>query len=459
MRRLRIATLLVLVAAFVAGTAGVALANTELVPASRIVFPYIDISSGRETFLLLTNTGTETVFLHLEFYSQKCDRQDTSTKLTRKDLSVVVVSQVSSVASPNFLLGVAGNPAVTKQQNVFGIGWLDVDVRANCGGNLRGCDGLQYNGVLGTAVVIDVNRDFAFAYPGAAAQGSSEGSCSLCTIVEREPDGTVSNWIGTYETYPSTIFIPAYFAETACTPDADLAAFLAIAGPADAWRKEGPGDDLGQTTGATALVRTQANLYDGAENSDSDEANAHYVNGQLCNVYDASALRGQYDVVPPFSINTPGAYATADDFQGQINTVGWIEIFSGQRSRFGAASPAGLPNNPFFSNGNNFDDSQRNRGLVAVLFEVQDETITIGEPPVTGAVHIGDAIRGWGDPATQIDWPCFGTESTVGIAPPTVLQGSFDNAPSCDDENPPFSAVPPSWLGDNAETPGGIQRD
>jgi hypothetical protein len=44
-------------AAAVLATAGTGMANTELVPAARLVAPYWDISGSRSTLLVLTNVG------------------------------------------------------------------------------------------------------------------------------------------------------------------------------------------------------------------------------------------------------------------------------------------------------------------------------------------------------------------------------------------------------------------
>lgn len=450
MTQIRSALLLLLaVSLAVVGTTSVALANTELVPGSRLVFPYIDISSGRDTFLLLTNTGTSTIRIHMEFYNQACEQKNNETTLTAKDIAAVVVSKAPLI-TPLFLAGNPGSEFTTKQQQRAGIGWVDMDVREfTCQGNLRNCDSIQYNGIMGNAVVIDVTTDFAFAYPAAASQGSAH-SGRFGTIVTHHLGGLAQHWEGTYETFPSSIFVPAFFAESSCAADAALQATVAIAGPADAWRKESPGEDLGTST---PLVDTKTALYDGDENTGSPEATAHYINGRLCNVY-TPAFRGDYDQ------NPPGDYATVDFTFGQKNAIGWLEIDNIAFSRTTAA-PTGFPNNPAFSDANGFDDSQRPRGLVGILFQVEAEELTIGNPATTGQVHISDAIRLWSDPASQIDYPCFGTEGPnfAGLSPPTVATGAsgFGNAPTCADQQ--FGDdVRPSWLGDNAETEQGNQR-
>lgn len=445
--------LLVLVAALmaVAGWQTPTWANTELVPGSRLVFPYLDVSSGRETFVFITNAGDafddleDPVDVHLEFYNQACSKTDKAIELTAKDVDVIVVSR-----SPGQTFFAPGSG--TAQQALAGIGWLDVDVRdktseTGCSpSSLAGCPSIEYNGLMGMAVILDVNNDFVFAYPAAASQGSADSGNISGTIVSRLGE-FAADWEGTYETYPSTIMVPGFFAEDPCTGTPTLSAFISVVSPADAWRKEAPGADLG--TG-TVLVSLDGTAYDGDENGHSITAQAHMVNGRLCTVFsDIIGTRNQY-VVPSLTSD----YPTFDVTNGAVNAVGWLELSNTVNSPWGSTTQTGFPNpNLNFTDANGFDDSIRPRGIVGLLWEIQSNDLL---PTVVGGVtntglKTADAIRFWADPATQIDWPCFGTENTGGISPPTIVGGA-PWAPTCSDENGNFRAVNPSWLGDHAAT-------
>lgn len=461
MRCTRISVLALLATALaVAGMTAPALANTELVPGSRLVFPYLDIQSGRETFLLITNAGNLNAPVHMEFYAQTCAPTDRRLDLTPKDIAAVQVSKAVDIA--NF-------PAVSGssyQQNIAGIGWADLDVRGSetifigqpwtaCSNDLVGCPSVEYNGLMGTAVILDIGGDFAMAYPAAASQGSSgegflfTGGFPIGEIVRRNASGFATTWIGTYETYPDTLLVPAFFAEDLCSAPTPvpLRAFVSFVGPADAWRKEAPGSNVGGSTAVLVAVQNSI-VYDGAEHTQSITFNAHHVNGRLCTVSTNSvAARTQYDI-------TPGQYATSDETLGAKNQVGWMQL------RNLAATPTSSttgPNpNPAFSTTAGFDNSGRNRGMVGLLFEIQASDFCTGIPGClsTDRMHTADAIRAWADAATQIDWPCFMTEYVTGVTPPTTAAGSAGNfsAPSCLATQGP---VPPSWLGDHQQTVNG----
>lgn len=451
--------LLVLVAALmaVAGWQTPAWANTELVPGSRLVFPYLDVSSGRETFVFITNAGEafgtpgtsnpeDPLDVHLEFYSQTCSKTDKAIELTHKDLDVIVVSD--SPGQPFFVAG-----SGTAQQAFAGIGWLDVDIRdatdeLGCSpSSLAGCPSIEYNGLMGMAVILDVTNDFAMAYPAAASQGSSGTGGISGTIVDRTGE-FANDWEGAYETYPSTIMVPGFFAEDPCTGTPALRAFISVVSPADAWRKEAPGADLGNST---VIVNLDGSAYDGDENGESITAFAHMVNGRLCTVFaDVIGTRNEYE----FPSDT-SSYPTYDVTNGEVNAVGWLELSNTVLSPWGSATQSGFPNpNPNFNSANDFDDSIRPRGIVGLLWEIQNNDLlptSVGGVANTG-LTTADTIRFWADPATQIDWPCFGTEADGGIDPPTVVGGLWDNSPTCRDEGGFFNAVNPSWLGDHAAT-------
>jgi hypothetical protein len=453
-----------LATAVVAGTVAPASANTELVPGSRLVYPYIDISSARETFLIITNSGGLYLPVHVEFYSQSCLRTDRRVDLTGKDIAALQVStQVDQAALP----AVANNQF---QQNIAGIGWADVDVRylPNCTttSNLAGCSSVEYNGLMGTAVIIDIDQDWAFAYPAAASQGSAANGFSTTTtiiggnavtlpagvIVTRNPSGFATAWTGTYETYPSTHMIPAFFAEDPCAAASPtLKAFISLVGPADAWRKEGPGAPLGTSTLLVQLNNSSA--YDGAENAISVNAEAHHVNGRLCTVFGNS-------IAPRTLYHDPPGYASFDIIPGPFgtskNAVGWLELSNAITSPSSSTS-APAPN-PSFTTTAGFDNSVRPRGLVGLIFEIQQgDFLSFGG--TSGPVNTADVVRSWADPASAIDWPCFGTESlgitspNGGRIPPTIVAGF--NAPTC--ESTGFPEVRPYWLCDHAQTVNGGQ--
>ena len=299
---------------------------------------------------------------------------------------------------------------------------------------------------MGEAVILDVIGDFAFAYPTAASQGFAAGGFTSTTviiggtthtvptgpIVSRDPNGFATSWTGAYETYPSTNLIPSFLAEDACSAQGPLlAAFISEVAPADAWRKEAPGQALGL---GTTLLNVAATAFDGAENNVSVVAFAHHVNGRLCTVFPPIANRSKYNNPPA------GFYPDVDQTLGVTTAVGWLKLSNVivvPRDSTTGPSP-----NPSFSAANGFDTSVRPRGMVGLLFEINFV------PPLAGAA------RAWADPASAIDWPCFGSESSGrefpvvhgGVTPPTLVPGV--NAPTCDKA----PSVPPTWLREHGQT-------
>jgi len=317
---------------------------------------------------------------------------------------------------------------------------------------------------MGMAIVLDVAQDWAFAYPAAASQGSAEGGFSDTTqiiadlgtavipngvIVTRTPQGFPTAWSGAYETYPFAHMIPAFFAEDPCTTPAPVAlsAYIAMVGPGDGWRKEGPGAELGV---ANLVSLLQSAPYDGAEFSSSISASAHHINGRLCSVFgNAIRTRNQYHDPPgygSFDIIPAGLFESK-------NAVGWLEMTNSSLTQSATNNgPAVIANNAFTA-GNGFDTSQRARGMVGIIFEIQQgDFLSFGG--ASGFVKTADVVRSWSDPATQIDWGCFNTAGTGGRVPPTQVSGL--NAPLCTDGGGSASAGPdavnPSWLCDHAQT-------
>lgn len=392
-------------------------ANTELLPGSRLLFPYVDITTGRQTFLLLTNASTTlTAPTHLTFYAQNCNRNDQTVILTPLDIAAVSVNAALGSAAA---LPATPAPSGSKQTSSDGVGWVDVDVRDAL--NARNSPSYQLNALMGEAVIIDTVKDFAFAYPAAAAQGSGQGATPTPTstviggntrtisahqIVTRATAGDfASAWTGLYETYASRIFFPAFFAEDLCTATSPtLTAFIAIAGPADGFRKEAPGSELNSSTGAVStLVNIAGDVFDGEEHSQSVSGFAHHLNGRLCTTFPTVKARTQY------AASGGGSYATLDSTLGAVNAVGWMNLDNTQSTPVGPnPGSATLPNNPDFTTGNGFDTSTRQRGLTGILFEIQ-----AGDLVASVAVKTGDALRNWNDPdqLSELNWPCFGNGS------------------------------------------------
>lgn len=433
------------------GTRGPALANTELVPGSRLVFPYIDISAGRETFLMITNSGNLYAPVHLEFYAQSCIRTDTAIILSPGDTAAYQVSLFPGILSfPTPPLGSA-------QQHKAGIGWADVDVRAENGGVVTtSSTGVEYNGLMGEAIIVDAAGDFLFSYSAAASQGFAAGGFAKKTvdgqtmpsgpIVARNAPGNATSWTGAYETYPSHLYIPSYFAEDHCGTHGNAReAYISVVAPADAWRKEAPGQGLG--TG-TNLVHLSVLGFDGNENKVSDYAVAHHVNGRLCNLFPVIATREEYH-------NPVGFYPDMDQTFGVKNAVGWLDLVNMADTPSDAVT--GPAPNSSFSAAHGFDTSTRHRGMVGVLFEVDTIEKTkfspggkdkLKKPFKVQVPTRGVAVRAWADPASAIDWPCFGSE----VSELVIGGGSGFNTPTCITQE---LSVQPTWLREHAQTLNG----
>ena len=140
---------------------GIAATNSELVPGSRIVFPYYDLRPGFATFLLFTNVSLDPTSVQLEFYDVTCVRQDSSLSLSGADIDLLDLAS---------LLG--SNPSGTFRQ-----GFVD----AVAGGDV----------LMGTALIVNMVEDWGILYHGAAAR--------------RRPGGATP-----FEPYPSRLFLPGF---------------------------------------------------------------------------------------------------------------------------------------------------------------------------------------------------------------------------------------------------------
>jgi hypothetical protein len=406
---------LLAVAMVVAFTSPPASATTEMVPGSRLIFPYVDITSGRNTFLLITNVSADVAApTHLTFYGQNCQRSDQPIFLTPLDIAAVDIQvALGSVAA----LPQLPQPSGAKFTAADGIGWVDVDVRDPA--NTRNSPSYEFNGLTGVAVLIDVSKDFAFAYPAASSQGSAAGGFTTTTaviggntraipfgqIVTRSGGDIALAWTGTFETYNSRIYIPGFFAEDVCLAAQPLTAFIAIAGPADAFRKEAPGSELGL---GTTLVNIAGDVFDGIENSTSVAGLGHLLNQRLCTAFPTTKPR-------PY-INPPAGYASVDITLGATNSIGWLNLDNTVDTPTASTSGPG-PSNANFTTTNGFNTAARKRGVVALLWEIQASDNVPIPPGSFTAVKTGDAIRNWNNPFhssspsenSTNDWPCFGT--------------------------------------------------
>ncbi len=140
------------------GTAGT---NSELVPGSRLVFPYYDLRPGFVTFLLFSNVGLDPTSVHLEFYDVTCVRRDSSLSLTPADIDLLDLSSV-----------LGSDPS-----GAFRQGFVD----AVAGGDV----------LMGTALIVNTVEDWAILYHGAASRRKSGGATP-------------------FEPYPFRLFLPAF---------------------------------------------------------------------------------------------------------------------------------------------------------------------------------------------------------------------------------------------------------
>lgn len=406
----RVLLLLLLVVAPVLGVVATASANTELVPASRLVAPFIDISSGRDTFLVLTNvsrfipltrtpfsvsTGSPAVTIasslgwgvHLEFYDQTCSRTDRVVDLSPQD-----VDQLDFLVNPNMTGVLAGGTASATQSGVAGRAFIDIDVRTVP--SQTGDPSVQANVLLGTVVISDFANDFALAYPAASSIGSAQNGIGN-TIVTRDGSGTAVTWTGRYEAFPPRVMVPGFFAEgTGTGPNAGqvFTTFWVMAAPADGnWSGidsndpngdlntgEAPGQGIGDGGEGGLLISGTGLLFDGCEHSISKPLTAHYLNNSLGAIFGTTNTdRANWTKANCDAGNFPGL----DEFSGQA--VGWVDFTNNITSKgtIGSTRPTSSTTGGIGVN--------RKRGIVGVFVE----NIIGGTP----ALHLGDVTRLWGD--------------------------------------------------------------
>jgi len=418
--------------AMILGMVGQASANTELVPASRLVVPFFDISSGRDTFLLLVNasriirldgttfpcsTGGTGVCgpygVHLEYYGQSCATINESTFLTPGDIDQFDLALDSTVVNASLPGGELGPvTASSSQSGSGGRGYIDIDVRFTQGAIVQTSDpSVQANVLIGTVIITDSPGDFALAYPMATGIGTSRYGI-LGRIVRRDSDGRATGWSGRYEPFPPRTFVPAFFAEgtDASGPNAGTAftAFLAMAGPPDGnWDNSDTGEAPGQETPGTT-INVSTTTFDGCEHSISPGTSSHYVNNFLSKVFPAIPPRTSWlasNCVAGES-GTTGAFP-GRDFLSQIQSgsigqaVGWIDLPNTAISCDNTTAGTGGGNcqgNPTYSAASTSANLRpasagvgvgQRRGVVGILIEnVVNSSLNI---------KLGDVTRLWGD--------------------------------------------------------------
>lgn len=352
-------------------------ANTELVPASRLVAPYVDITTGRATFLLLTNvtavemtnTTSGTAGIHLEFYDKTCARSSTIIELSAKDIDQL------NVSTSNFT-------------GTSKVGFVDIDVRdKTVYTDPFLAKGIRANALLGEVVITDSSSDFALSYPMAASLGST-GSGAGGTIVTRSSGGAASGWFGRYEAFPNRLYVPGFYAEGGSGAGAILSSLLAVVSPADGnWHGNGtsagasaeaPGENLTANSISTiapnrTLVTLQAVLWDGCERSANKPVSGHTIMASLGSSDLFSTLVDRTTWLAANCTGTPHIFPGTDELSGA--PVGWID----------------LPNTSKALKGG---DGTYKRGIVGVLFESTN---------VTASTKGGDVARLWGDPDSTHD--------------------------------------------------------
>ncbi len=407
--RMLLLLMLLLAMAPMPGVINSASANTELVPAARLVAPFVDISSGRDTFLLITNishflpltrtpftftVGTPAVTIadtlgwgvHLEFYAATCATTSRTIDLSKQD-----IDQLDLLVSPNLTGQLPGGTATQFQSGVSGRGWVDIDIRRGSAGATD--QSVQANVLLGTVVITDFANDFAFAYPMAADIGSAASGLGG-VIVRRSPSIL---WSGRYEPFPPRLFVPAYFAEgtgTGGIAGQVFSTFLVLAGPADGnWSGvdggtgagdantgEPPGQVIGDGGQGGDLINIPNSLlFDGCEEFADRSLNGHYINASLGSIYGITALdRANWTAANCTAHTFPGL----DEFSGQ--PVGWVDLpntLTSKGTNTGATRPTLSTTGGIGVN--------RVRGMVGVFLE----NVVGGTP----TLHLGDATRLWGD--------------------------------------------------------------
>lgn len=376
-------------------------ANSELVPASRLVAPLYDISGGRNTFFLLTNTSVFRLngfvpgsvgAVHVQFYDKTCAPGSTVVNLSEHDIDQLNVT--------------AGIVAAGSTQ-----GFADIDVRVNPA-DVANSTSIQMNGLLGEVVIVDPAGDWALSYPMASVVGSSRLGGGLGgAIVTRQITGLPLAWTGRYDPLPNRLFLPGFYAEGGAPAAAGSigASFLSIVSPADGnwYGSRLPADtNIGEAPGQPLAAPLPAgqwlvnligiHVWDGCEHQLDRQQQGHTVMGSLGTLFGPALNRGF-----PWATGagcSPVAFPTNDDANITV-PVGWIDLPS--NSRVLSATTAFHPladqaaGNPL-------------RTLAGVFFE----TTNVNAATITAA----DTARLWG--------------SRVGLDPGLVICRDSAGAPT-----------------------------
>lgn len=367
-------------------------ANSELVPASRLIAPYVTNSTsatapvaGQATFLLISNVTwsggpTAAVKAHLEFYDKTCARTNRTIDLSQGDTDQFNVTSTISMAT--------------------GHGWADIDVRSGAGGLAD--PSVRNNQLVGSVLISDATNDYAFSYPMAAIVGSSQTGAAGSTIVTHNASGNAVTWTGRYEPLPTRIVLPAYFAEQTASPA--ITGFLAVAAPADGnWYGQGalgstcstatgcgeaPGEDLGTSASVGNLISAGTQVWDGCEHAISSPQAGHYVSGTLQGLFGSLLNRTAWGA-GSLCTSGSGGFPQSDVDSASVSggtgsPVGWIDFPNTATTKRGIAIPTTTT-----CTGGTAVCAARTRGLVGVFFESS-----------VGTGKQGDASRLWGDRAT-----------------------------------------------------------
>lgn len=371
---------LVLVATPTMVTRDLAFANTELVPASRLVAPFVSATSTRPTFLLITNVSAKNLVgstattgvdgsVHLEFYNKTCTRTDRAIHLSPNDIDQINVAAADLAPET--------------------VGFVDLDVRAN---DTAPSTSIQQNALVGVVIITDSVSDFALSYPMAASLGSAQGGVGKNIVTRDLSSGLANVWTGRYEAFPTTIMVPGFFAEgTGSAVGAITESLLAIASPADGnWYGgtggfgEAPGQNLVAPSGKTLIDLPLITVFDGCEFGISRQKSGHYLADTLVNLFGTQLDRSVW------TASCGAAFGAVDEVAG--TPVGWINLpniscVRSANANFATVSAcAGASAAPSSS-------AAKVRGVVGMLFEV---AVVKGGGTDRGA----DVSRLWGDPST-----------------------------------------------------------
>lgn len=210
--------------------------NAELVPGSRIVFPYYDLRPGFSTLLFLTNVSTAPVSVNLQFYDTSCARQSAGIDLSADDIDMLDLRRI-----------ISGNASGSFQQ-----GFIDVTADTDV--------------LIGTAVVTNMAADWAIAYNGAPARRLADGATP-------------------YEPYPTRLSLPAFLTSGQLESGDLTDGLLIVAAP----HPTSPGAALPDMP-----IRVSAEIVLKREDSPNDHGQPHPHDL----IRRSSGFRGHYIVMP-----------------------------------------------------------------------------------------------------------------------------------------------------------------